>query len=320
MLLLQSTKLHYVIGIPTAIVTAVLVGWYVSASLTAGHWLSGGSAAGLTCGVVAGAIIFFEMFLSPKKWLRRIKWLGPAKYWMAAHLWLGIASLPLAIAHSGMVLGGWLPATFLILFILTIVSGVYGWIVQNIVPRWMLRHLPSETIYGQIDHIAQVTVEDAKRMLTAACGPQRVGNFAEDHQPDLVEAGQIVVGAQRNVGRTVGKTAQNRRIRAAREDNEQLWSAFTEIQPFLEFGSKTPSPVSEPPNSATWFARLRNVCQPASQEAIDVLEQMCNQRRQFDTQQTVHRILHAWLPVHIGLSIAVTMLLLAHIWTALKYW
>ena len=47
---------------------------------------------------------------------------------------------------------------------------------------------------------------------------------------------------------------------------------------------------------------------------------MCDQRRQFDTQQTVHRWLHTWLPVHIGLSVAVTILLAAHIWTALKYW
>ncbi|MGI9470363.1 MAG: hypothetical protein ACR2NZ_02445, partial [Rubripirellula sp.] len=174
-MLLQSKQLHFVVGIPTAIGTALLVGWYLTESYSSGHWLSGGSAAGLSCGVVAGFIILFEMGLSPKKWLRRIKWLGPAKYWMAAHLWLGLASLPLAIAHSGMVLGGWLPATFMILFLLTIASGVYGWVLQNVLPKWMLRHLPVETIYGQIDHVSRVTVEDAQRLLVATCGPEESG-------------------------------------------------------------------------------------------------------------------------------------------------
>ncbi len=320
MLLLQSTKLHLFIGVPILVATAALVGWYVSASTAAGHWLSGGSAAGLTCGVAAGLIIVFEMLLSPKKWLRRLKILGPAKVWMAAHLWLGIASLPLAIAHSGMVLGGWLPATFLILFVLTILSGVYGWIVQNIVPRWMLRHLPSETIYGQIDHVSEVTVEDARRMLVAVCGSQAKDELAVDTELELVGAGPIIVGAQRNVGRTVGRTAQTRRIDKSPQDRQPLWTAFGEIEPFLRSGAAVASPVSDPQKAARWFQKLRSVCTEGSADVIDMLEQMCHQRRQFDTQQTVHRIMHCWLPVHIGLSVAVTGLLVAHVWTALKYW
>lgn len=320
MLLLQSKKLHWIVGVPTAIVTAILVGWYISASASAGHWLSGGSAAGLTLGIVAGLIIVFEMLLSPKKWLRRIKWLGPAKYWMAAHIWLGIASLPLAVFHSGMTLGGWLPATFLILFVITILSGLYGWLVQNLLPRWMLRHLPAETIYGQIDHVSEITVEDARQMLVAACGPPETGDFVVDHEPQLVAAGPIVIGAQRSVGRTSGRAAINRRVQQAREDNKALWTAFDELKPFLLRGSEAASPVSDINRCGQWFERLRSVCGESSGETIDALEQMCQQRRQFDTQQTVHRILHAWLPVHVGLSVAVTGLLAAHVWTALKYW
>jgi hypothetical protein len=260
------------------------------------------------------------MLLSPRKWLRRIKILLPAKYWMAAHIWLGLASLPLAIAHCGWTLGGWLPATFMILFILTIISGIYGWIVQNLLPRWMLRNLPSETIYGQIDHVSEVTVEDARAILVACCGGRSTGDFAVDHQPELAEAGPIVVGAQREVGRTIGRTAETRKIQKSDKDNVPLWNAFDEIEPFLLHGSKADSPVSEPPRAALWFDRLRSVCGSESRETIDTLEQMCNQRRQFDTQRTVHRILHSWLPVHIGLSVAVLGLLVAHVWTALLYW
>lgn len=318
MLLLQSKKLHFLVGVPTAVVTALLLGWYATGSLAAGHWLSGGSAAGLTCGVMAGSIILFEMFLSPKKWLRRIKWLGPAKYWMAAHIWFGLASLPLAIAHSGMTLGGWLPGTFLILFILTILSGVYGWIVQNILPKWMLRNLPSETIYAQIDHVSEVTVEDAERLLVAACGPSETGDI--NLEPELVSTGPVVIGAQRSVGRTAGRSAEMRRVKKSRDDNEQLWTAFSELKPFLLHGTKSNSVLSDPARASQWFGRLRSVCDDKSDETINTLEAMCVQRRQFDTQQTVHRVLHCWLPVHIGLSVAVTALLAAHVWTALKYW
>ncbi len=282
--------------------------------------MGGGSAVGLSCGVAAGAIIVFEMLLSPRKWFRRIKRFGAAKYWMAAHLWLGLASLPLAIAHSGMVLGGWLPATFLVLFILTIISGVYGWFVQNVLPGWMLRNLPSETIYGQIDHVSNVTIEDARQMLVAACGPRATGDFFEDHEPGLLPTASIVVGAQRNVGRTIGRTVETRRVHEAREDNLPLWTAFAEIEPFLRAGSKARSPVSQRPQAALWFDQLRCVCSESSGDTIKTLEGMCDQRRQFDTQRTTHRLLHAWLPVHIGLSVAVLGLLVVHVWTALKYW
>ncbi len=93
-----------------------------------------------------------------------------------------------------------------------------------------------------------------------------------------------------------------------------------EIRPFLLEGHHRQTPVSDRQQAIQWFGRLRTACGDESQSIIDILEGMCDQRRQFDTQQTVHRWLHAWLPIHIGLSVAVTVLLAAHVWTALKYW
>ena len=43
---------------------------------------------------------------------------------MAAHIWLGVAALPLAIVHCGFHLGGWLPTTFMALLVLTTLSGM----------------------------------------------------------------------------------------------------------------------------------------------------------------------------------------------------
>ncbi len=317
----SQAKVHFVPALLAAIITIAGIGWYVMECLAAGQLVGGGSASGLACGIAAGSVIVFEMLLWPRKALRRLR-LIPAKYWMAAHIWLGLASLPLAIVHCGFHLGGWLPASFMILFVLTILSGLYGLAVQNILPRWMLRNLPSETIYSQIEYVSARTVDDARSLLIAACGRQRSTTDESSPDPDLVESApqSIVVGAIRQSGKTRGRTLETRRVTQARQDSEPLWNALAEIQPFLLHGASAITPVTDRQQSLQWFSRLRNACSEESGFIIDSLQQFCDQRRQFDTQSTVHRWLHAWLPVHIGLSVAVTVLLAAHIWTALKYW
>ncbi len=99
-----------------------------------------------------------------------------------------------------------------------------------------------------------------------------------------------------------------------------MWTALNEIEPFLLKGSPATTPVTDRQQASQWFSRLRNVCTEEAEPIIDVLEGMCDQRRQFDVQARLHRWLHAWLAIHVGLSVAVAVLLAAHVWTALKYW
>ena len=118
----SQAKIHLLFAIPAAILTLGCILYYVRECVEANGLVGGGSASGLLCGIAAGSVIVFEMLLWPRKAFRRLK-LIPAKYWLAAHIWFGIASLPLAIVHCGFHLGGWLPMTFMILFVLTILSG-----------------------------------------------------------------------------------------------------------------------------------------------------------------------------------------------------
>lgn len=314
-------KLHLLFGVAAAILTAACIFYYASECIDAGGLVGGGSGSGLLCGIAAGSVIVFEMLLWPRKAFRRLR-LIPAKYWLAAHIWLGMASLPLAIVHSGFHLGGWLPMTFMVLFVLTIVSGLYGLAVQNVLPRWMLRNLPSETIYNQIDYVSQTTVEDARQLLVTACGRRITGDTALEEEPELEAAKThtVVVGAVRQAGKTRGRTLETRRVKQAPEDRDALWNALDEIKPFLLEGRQQETPVTDPQQASQWFRKLRSVCSEESDSIINILEGMCDQRRQFDTQKTVHRWLHVWLPFHIGLSVAVTVLLAAHVWTALRYW
>jgi hypothetical protein len=316
-----QARLHLLFGVPAAIFTIACIYFYVHECLEAGGLVGGGSASGLLCGIAAGSVIVFEMLLWPRKAFRRLR-LIPAKYWLAAHIWMGLASLPLAIVHCGFHLGGWLPFTFMVLFVLTIVSGIYGVVVQNLLPRWMLRHLPSETIYNQIDYVSEQAVADLRRMLVSACGRRLSGDELLEEEPELEAARveTVVVGAVRQAGRTRGRTLQTRKVADASADRDALWTALEEIQPFLLHGRNVDTPVTHRPHATGWFGRLRGVCGAESQAIVVDMEAMCDQRRQFDTQQTVHRWLHSWIPIHIGLSVAVTVLLAAHVWTALKYW
>ncbi|MGV3486180.1 MAG: hypothetical protein ACO1RT_17310 [Planctomycetaceae bacterium] len=315
--------LHLGFAVPSLVIAVAGVGWWIWESVDAGRIVGGGSASGLACGIAAALVIVFEMLLWPRKIFRKLR-LIPAKYWMAAHIWLGIASLPLAIAHCGLHLGGWLPASLMVLFVLTIVSGLYGLAVQNILPRWMLWNLPAETIYNQIDYVAKVTIEDARRALLASCGrhPDGETRSAADPVPELIPASSepIVIGAIRGAGKTSGRAVVTTKFRDVTPDAEPLWTAFDEIQPYLLEGKQASTPVTHPARARQYFQTLRGACGADSLPVIGMLESFCEQRRQFDVQQTCHRWLHAWLPVHIAFSVAVTVLLAVHVYTALKYW
>ncbi len=313
-------------GIPTFLVTFALCSWYLIASWQAHEWLGGGSAAGISCGIAAGVVIAFEMLLWPRKFLRRFRFIR-ARHWLLAHVYFGLASLPLAILHTGFHWGGNLPTLFIVLFILTIFSGVYGLILQNVLPRFMLRQVPAETIYSQIEFVSARTVDDLHGALRVACGASpfeqpadAIEQAEEDADGGKPGASAVIVGAVREVGRVRGRTISTATLTAAKEDHKTLWVAFREMQPYLIEGKQVRSPLRDDLDAQRWFIALRKSCHPGSEQVIALLEQARNQRRQFDVQRSIHRWLHAWIPFHVGLSVAVTILLIAHVWTALKYW
>ncbi len=301
--------------------------WYLAAAVTAGTWPGGGSPVGFVAGVLAGLVIAFEMLLWPRKHFRRLR-LGPAKYWLAAHIWLGLACLPLSVIHSGFHWGGYLPTTLMVLLVLTVVSGIYGLVIQNVVPAWMLNNIPAETIHSQIDHVAKQAAADARRLVVAACGADALaesdnagdwGVAPSDAEANL-QGQAVVVGAVREVGRSRGRALQTQTVYSHREDAAILWTAFRDIEPFLLQGRGAGGPVAVPLQARRWFERLRRSCHESSGGVIDTLESLCEQRYQFDVQRRVHAVLHGWIPWHVALSVALTVLLLAHVWAALKFW
>jgi|GEM_PF-6106312 len=157
-------RMHALPACTALLLSLLLIGWYAIASWSRGSWLGGGSLPGLVLGTVAALIILFEMALWPRKLLRRMR-LFPTRYWMSAHIWFGLACLPIAIAHSGLHWGGWLTTLLMWLLIVTVASGAVGLALQNIIPKWMLRQIPAETI-----HLAR-SIRFPRRWLTTCSRP-----------------------------------------------------------------------------------------------------------------------------------------------------
>lgn len=305
-------------------ITLAAMGWFL------GHWLQssrfpgGSSLPGIVAGSAAGAIILFECLLWPRKWNRvRALRIGRTQTWLRAHIWLGLLSVPLVVLHSGFTWGGPSSTMLAAVFAIVIASGVFGLVMQQILPRTMLETTPAETIYSQIDYVSRQFAADAQRLVLAACGAER----DREEAPVLAQAEQdegeafVVIGAVRSVGSVRGKVL-NTQARAARVANPQSFRAafFDTIKPYLEQGAQSGSLLKDRTRAAPWFDELRSGAGPEGQEVVEALANWCENRRQFDLQARLHRWLHGWLSIHLPLSAALLILLIVHVFVALKYW
>lgn len=329
---MKIDKKQFWLHLPWALLALlVLVGcgaYYSMESLAAGTWLRGGSQAGLACGLAAGAIIVFEMLLWPRKYFRKLR-LIPAKHWMSAHIWLGLASAPLAVLHTGFHWGGTLPSIFLVLFLLTILSGIYGLILQSILPALKTKLLPGETIYSQIDHVSRLIANDLRLQIQSSC----THPFPDDTDSDLpvpvaseAAPGLVTIGRTRGEGRLRGRVLR-------REPGDEAESKISdpeicslimtfyrsELRPFL-LDEKQGTHLRDDAHASNLFSQASKEWGEAAIDLVANMREAHQQKQQFNLQKRMHRWLHAWIPVHVALSVAVTVLLLAHVITALRYW
>lgn len=349
MLLIRKLKLH--LGSIVLAVAMIAAGafWQAWHSHQADRSPTGSSWPGIVIGSVAAGIILFELLLWPRKWLRRFR-LFPTKYWMVAHIWLGLATGPLAFIHSGYRLGGTFSTTLMVLLLFVLLSGIYGWVIQMVLPRWMLGNLPYETITGQIDDVSIQAALNARRMLTVAYGPKPEGLQKLPNLDGFVSdmSGVVTVRQGRQEVRAIVIGAVQRRDTKGlhieidsgnefnEEDGRELWGQYaTVIEPFmlrgipLSYGEATSpqaqketspkSPISTRQKMIDWFSMLRDSCSSSTRTIVNHLEKLTEQRLQYDAQRRAQSWLHGWIAFHASASVVLGVLLVAHIVLALKY-
>jgi hypothetical protein len=107
--------------------------------------------------------------------------LGKATFWMNGHIWLGLLSVPLVFYHSAFELGSGLALLLMILFALSILTGLYGLALQQYLPRIMLARLNNETIYELIPDQVESYRRQADALIESVCGPVDKGLERKTH-------------------------------------------------------------------------------------------------------------------------------------------
>jgi hypothetical protein len=300
--------------------------WYFAAAYQNGRLPGGGSTPGLVLGIVGGLIIVFECAL----WLRKTKpfrtrrIFGTAQSWMKAHIWLGLLVLPLAVMHSGFAFGGTLTSIVMWLLLIVIASGIFGLWMQNLVPKLLLEHVQGETVFSQIDLVKRQYANEAARIVFLSCGETQdptiaattsnVNNLSSD------DATAKVVGAQRRVGPIVVKTSAGSGDSLRLANPKVLRQAYEEIiQPYMANSVPVATPLANQRRSQAYFDALRTSAGEEAREAINSLQQICDRARQLNLQRRLHYLLHAWLAVHLPLSISLLILLVIHVIYALRF-
>jgi hypothetical protein len=291
---------------------------YVVYAATSPDGPRGGSVPGLVFGTLGFTFMMFAALLGARK--RVPTWrLGRAQAWMRGHLWLGLLSLPMILFHGSFHFGGTLTRLLMWLLILTVVSGVFGAVLQHHLPRVMTADVKLETIYGEIENVRTLLRAEADVGVEAVCGSlglqkietaefqQRAGGFSAIRASSMRETGAAVAIAEERVLLTEDECAPLKKF------------YLDEMRPFLENPRGHGGRLSDTEKAQAAFAGLRTRMPPAGQETLADLEAICDEARQLVRQEQLHRWLHGWLLVHIPVSLALILLGAVHAVVALKY-
>jgi hypothetical protein len=272
--------------------------------------VSGGSWAGLAYGIAGFSLMVFAGLLGARKKVP-IWRLGRAQTWMRGHLWLGLASLPLIVFHAGFTFGSGLTLVLMVLLVIVIASGTWGAWLQHTMPRRMLRDLPMETIYEQIEHVRAQLIMEADTIVVEACGKLEVETVA----PTVRTRGGIGTPSEAEAAATALATID--RIDA--EDSAPLREFYRhEMRGFLE--RPDADHLLFDANKATArFDKLRALLPATFRGAILDLENICEEERQLRRQSRLHLVLHGWQLVHVPLSIALMVMAVVHVVMALRF-
>jgi hypothetical protein len=304
---MDETHRKWFIGSLAGLIVAAII--YVPYNRNAPQGANGGTTVGLIYGSIAFAFMLFAGLLGARKKVP-IWRVGRAQTWMRGHLWLGFISFPLIFFHSGFRFGVGLTRGLMWLFVVVFVSGIVGAVLQHFMPRLTTQRIPLETIYEQIGRVrsqlvaeAQTLVEEASSALAGS-----VSHATEQQRAASASAG------------TIGGLTVASGLDVDEGPSVELQDFFRrEMQPYVARGGARGMALADRQRAQGMFQQLRLLLPPNLHPSVDDLENICEEKRELDQQTLYHRILHAWLLVHIPASYALLLLGAAHAVMALRY-
>jgi hypothetical protein len=304
-------------AIASLLILAVFTAVYAAYAVHAPEGPRGGSALGLTFGVIGFGFMIFAALLGARK--RVPVWrIGRAQAWMRGHLWLGLLSLPVILFHGGFHFGGTLTSVLLWLLMITVASGLFGAALQHYVPQVMTTDVKLETIYDEIGSVRKLLREEADRAVETVCGPLGIGKSASE---EVLRAGGL--SATRSMATTSSGTAvaaASETVVLSEEERAPLRKFYLgEMRPFLEEPKQRGGRLGNADTAHGVFSGLQTLMPSSAQATLQDLEDICDEARQLVRQEQLHHWLHGWLLVHIPLSLALILLGAVHAVMALRY-
>lgn len=272
----------------------------------------GGTVLGLVYGGAGLALMLYAGVLGARRKLPTLR-VGRATTWMKGHIWLGTVSYVLILFHSGFQWGESLTFVLMVLFTIVVVTGLLGLALQQFMPRVLMRQVPLETVYEQIDSVVGQLRSEADALVTAAAGPlpavEPEPRGRRRRERDRSGAQVRPVLRPRATWTTAGPESA-----VLRE------TYLTDVRPFLaeRLPHRNGAGSSWPQRSAV-FENLRTALPPTLHEVVTELEAICEERRQLAIQKMLHHWLHGWLLVHVPLSMALMLLAVVHAIVTVRY-
>jgi hypothetical protein len=317
----QQTK--WALGTAAGSAAAVLV--YVMYAVLSTNGPRGGSFMGLVFASVGTGIIIFECLLGLRKKYPASP-LGRVKTWLKAHVWLGLASFLGILMHSGFRWGHGLAAFMMWVFLVIVLSGIFGVALQNYIPRRMTELVTRETIFEEIPTVVRglrIEADERIEFITADLG-------VEESEVEILQAGGVKryfdaaqkKSAAEKIDAEIAKRKGSPQIEIPEDAREALRAHFLqEMRPFLVdnpaglarklFGTRE--------QVAAYFAHLRTIMPVAAHDLLRDLEGILEERRQLMVQRRLHLWLHTWLMVHVPISYALLVLTAVHAVLSLRY-
>lgn len=267
--------------VATFLIAVLALALYFSADAATPGGFSSGSLLGMWYGIVGAGLMVYAGLLSA---LRRVPswwWLGKRSVWLKGHIWLGLLSSVFLVCHSSFRWGGPLELALWIAVIVTLVTGVFGLAMQQVIPRLLTARFPAEAPYEQIPHLCDVLRHKADEEVAAL----------------------------------LADPAASEPLR-----QEVTLFHDKEMRPFLQRRYRRGALISRPLQMELFFANLRTLApEPALRQRVDLLETYCEERRQWGEIEGYYWLLHSWLLIHVPASVLVLVLGVTHALTALYY-
>jgi hypothetical protein len=257
--------------------------------------LTGGSPAGLWYGVIGSLMMIYAGLLAGHRRVPVRHWLGRRQAWLRGHLWLGGLSGLFIWCHSGFSWGAGLTFALWIVLIGVLVTGLFGLIMQQVLPRLLTARVPCEAPYEQIPHLCEVMRRESDTLIDNVCGSFEPAHFAVEN---TIAAMQYASNARAQL----------------RDFYEQ------DVRPFLQPNVPKGNPLLDPVQVEARFSKLRRL--PGMDEVsaeVKRLSRFCEERRLLLEQERIHFWLHAWLLVHVPFSVALLVLGVVHVYKSLYY-